>query len=47
MDYQALLLEVERKKLEGNHEEAVRICEKILNYDLDCLEAFEEIGDNY
>jgi tetratricopeptide (TPR) repeat protein len=47
MEYQSLILEAEKKKLEGNHEEAIRICEKILNYDLGCLEAFEEIGDNY
>lgn len=47
MDYQTLILEADRKKLEGQHEEAIKICEAILNHDLDCLEAYEEIGDNY
>ena len=45
--YQTLILEADRKKMSGDHEEAILICEKILNYDLTCVEALEEIGDNY
>ena len=44
---QLLIAEADKKKQEGCHEEAIQICEKILHYDLDCTEAFEEIGDNY
>lgn len=44
---QMMLDEAEKKKQAGNHREAIRICEKILHYDLDCGEAYEEIGDNY
>lgn len=46
-EYNPLLLEAERKKIEGRHEEAIQICQNILNYDLDCTEALEEIGDNF
>jgi tetratricopeptide (TPR) repeat protein len=42
-----LIQEADKKKNEGNHTEAIRICERILSTDLDCVEAFEEIGDNY
>lgn len=45
--YKSLILEADRKKMEGKHEEAIKICEKILNYDLECVEALEEIGDNF
>ncbi len=44
---QFLIEEAEKKKIQGNHLEAIRICEKILIKDLNCLEAYEEIGDNY
>lgn len=44
---QLLIEEADKKKQEGAHEEAIKICEKILFYDLDCQEAYEEIGDNY
>lgn len=37
----------DQKKLEGLYDEAIRICESILCDDLDCAEAYEEIGDNY
>ena len=42
-----LIEEADKKKNEGKHLEAIRICEKILTSDLKCVEAFEEIGDNY
>lgn len=42
-----LLEESEKKKQNGQHLEAIRICEKILHYDLDFTEAYEEIADNY
>ncbi|MEK7544645.1 MAG: tetratricopeptide repeat protein [Patescibacteria group bacterium] len=44
---QLLIEEADKKKLDGNFNDAIRICEKILHYDLDCSEAYEEIGDNY
>jgi len=43
----AWLGEAEKLKMTGKHTEAIRVCEKILLSDLDCVEAFEEIGDNY
>lgn len=42
-----LLKEAENKKMEGKHQEAIKLCEKVLIQDLECLEAYEEIGDNY
>ena len=42
-----LIKEADQKKMKGEHAEAIKICEKILINDLDCLEAYEEIGDNY
>jgi len=42
-----LLEEADRMKVEGNHLEAIKLCEKILHDDLECTEAYEEIGDNY
>ncbi len=44
---QTLLEEAETKKQNGQHAEAINICERILNYDLDFTEAYEEIADNY
>lgn len=44
---QTLLEEAEVKKQNGEHKEAIGICERILNYDLDFTEAYEEIADNY
>lgn len=45
--YQPLLGEAERLKMAGEHLEAIRLCEKILSYDLDTQLAYEEIGDNF
>ncbi len=42
-----LLDEAEKKKMKGEHLDAIKTCEKILMQDLDCTEAYEEIGDNY
>lgn len=42
-----LIEEAENKKQMGFHHEAIQICEAILTHDLDCQEAYEEIGDNY
>ena len=42
-----ILKEIERLKMEGKHTEAIVLCEKILHDDLNCTEAYEEIGDNY
>ncbi len=46
-DSSLLLDEADRKKTNGEHQEAIKICEKILFNDLNCIEAYEEIGDNY
>lgn len=45
--YADILKEADEKKLQGLHEEAIEICESILFEDLECGEAYEEIGDNY
>jgi len=42
-----LIEEADKKKNEGKHTEAIRLCERILAKDLKCTEAYEEIGDNY
>ena len=42
-----LILDADQKKLNGAHQDAIKICEKILADDLTCVEAYEEIGDNY
>ena len=42
-----LIEEADKMKNEGKHNEAINICEKILLKDLHCVEAYEEIGDNY
>jgi len=42
-----LMEEADRKKMQGQHLDAIKICEKILTQDLECVEAYEEIGDNY
>lgn len=44
---QEMILQADEKKLSGRHSEAIKICEKILVDDLKCIEAYEEIGDNY
>lgn len=42
-----LIEEADKKKNEGKHLEAIKICERVLTGDLECVEAYEEIGDNY
>ncbi len=42
-----LIEEADKKKNEGKHIEAIRICERLLSDNLKCTEAYEEIGDNY
>ncbi len=42
-----LLIVADELKLRGQHVEAIKVCEKILCDDLVCVEAYEEIGDNY
>lgn len=46
-EYAELLKIADEKKLLGLHDEAIQICESILHDDLECIEAYEEIGDNY
>lgn len=42
-----LLKEADRLKLNGQHDEAILLANKMLLSDLDYVEAYEEIGDNY
>lgn len=42
-----LLSKADDMKFAGRHQEAIKVCEKILINDLNCVEAYEEIGDNY
>jgi len=42
-----LIEEADKKKNEGKHVEAISLCERVLAGDLSCVEAYEEIGDNY
>ena len=42
-----LLKEADQLKLAGRHEEAIALSNKMLISDLDFIEAYEEIGDNY
>lgn len=42
-----LIEEADKKKNEGKHLEAIKLCERILVSDLNYVEAYEEIGDNY
>lgn len=42
-----LIQEADKLKLAGKHSDAISMCEKILMSDLDCVEAYEEIGDNF
>lgn len=44
---ETLIGEADQLKLNGKHSEAIKVCEKILMGDLECIEAYEEIGDNY
>ncbi|MBT3704457.1 tetratricopeptide repeat protein [Candidatus Peregrinibacteria bacterium] len=42
-----LIEEADQLKNDGRHQEAIKICEKVLTDNLACTEAYEEIGDNY
>ncbi len=42
-----LIEEADQLKNDGRHQEAIKICEKVLTDNLYCTEAYEEIGDNY
>lgn len=42
-----LIEEADQLKNDGKHTEAILICEKVLTDNLNCTEAYEEIGDNY
>lgn len=44
---ETLINEADQLKLKGRHDDAIRLCERILMSDLDCIEAYEEIGDNF
>lgn len=46
-DMYLLIQEADEKKMRGEHKEAIKICEQILSQDIDCVEAYEEIGDNF
>lgn len=42
-----LLEKAEEQKVSGDHETAIKTCQKIILEQSDCYEAFEELGDNY
>lgn len=42
-----ILVQAEELKMQNKHREAIEICQSILLSDLNVLEAYEEIGDNY
>lgn len=46
-DYQLQIEEADKLKMAGEHEKAIKLCEKILIQDLDQEQAYEEIGDNF
>jgi tetratricopeptide (TPR) repeat protein len=46
-EYADILKVADEYKLQGLHQEAIKVCESILCDDLECGEAYEEIGDNY
>ena len=46
-DLRALLEQADQLKFEEKYGEAIRVCEQILSEDPSCVEAFEEIGDNF
>ncbi|MDZ4216959.1 MAG: hypothetical protein U1C97_01405, partial [Candidatus Gracilibacteria bacterium] len=45
--YYHLLVQAEELKMLNKHREAIEVCQSILLQDLNVLEAYEEIGDNY
>jgi len=44
---ETLISEADQLKVNGRHQDAIKVCEKILMSNLDCIEAYEEIGDNF
>lgn len=42
-----LLDKAEKLKFDNKHKEAISVCEEILSLEIKCVEAYEEIGDNY
>ena len=44
---ETLIDQADQLKLAGKHQEAIKVCEKILLSDLDCVAAYEELGDNF
>jgi tetratricopeptide (TPR) repeat protein len=46
-NFDYLFKEAEKLKMQGEHAQAIKVCEEILMKDLECTEAYEEIGDNY
>ena len=44
---ETLIDQADQLKLQGRHEDAIKVCEKLLLSDLECVEAYEEIGDNF
>lgn len=44
---ETLISEADQLKVDGRHQDAIKVCEKILMNNLDCVEAYEEIGDNF
>jgi len=42
-----LLEQTNQLKFDGKYSEAISVCEEILSEDPSCVEAYEEIGDNY
>jgi len=46
-EYSEELARAETFRQEGEHVRAIEVCQKILLENLDCGEAYEEIGDNY
>ena len=47
MSLEQLLKDADRLKLQGRHDEAIELAQKMIILDLDYVEAYEEIGDNY
>ncbi len=47
MSLDELLKKADALKLAGNHEEAIALANKMVISDLDYVEAYEELGDNY
>jgi len=45
--YYHLLVQAEELKMKNKHREAIELCQQILINDLNVVEAYEEIGDNY